>query len=1554
MSDNRPKSIVSLPPEPELRPSSVIGIDRIWLINLDRREDRLERFMRSHPAMNGRLNRLPAYDGKTLELTPALSRLFAPNNFHWHKPTIGCALSHLALWHRLALEKDDSAAWLILEDDAELDPTWVAAVEKAFIHDRVPPDWNILYLGGVLPRYRDFFERNILPLNRSIARVRPDCRFGENPQGYFHFCAYAYLLSARGARRLLELIRTWDGFWLQADFVAAYHTPDLSPPHPLYFFQPLLARSFQDSATGYAQPYGITKETSSKVDSDIWKDEDRFSEEDIASVSVSGRDLDVSAALGLTSPGKSVSSDVADGPSAPAGTSDQVHKAIKNPASPQSAKVGSPSRIKLFGLYSLRNIPNLEANHRDYAANNGLDYEKYEVSNPAEKWSLVHSLLESHEGETLAFIDAFSYFVSPGIADGIPEDLVIQEVNGRVMDNFFIVKSTPGTRGIFLNIRKKASTRSPGEKSSVFDVPLPEGTAKPYLHCLNDGLYFNVDLAFPSNALDVSNILVLGHKSSDWSTQSWSAAEILCHHRPVQKILYQAGQPFEVVNAGRPRALITLSCTEDGMPAPDYAMVSESNFRAYAEARDVTLYIYRGVPDVYAGLHSTWVKPYLVLRHLPSHEYVSWVDADVLISKRFILPEGDDVIVYRDPGDWLFNAGFMTFKNTEKAKAYLQAVIARCEALDDRSSLYVNGGDQTQFIEEFVIHFPDTAPLSNLSGNTPHFLDLAGEQSARLWHFMGLNPPPVRAIVMDYYRQFMLGDEPGRTTAFPRQNPVTSEGSRPVPSISGLQSLTRPMASSCIDKIWLINLERRPDRLEKFRENHPDIAGEILVLPAYDGKKLSLTPKLARLFAPNEFGWNKATMGCSLSHLELWHRLAEEPDENARYLIFEDDTRLSPRWRETVEEAFSRGDVPADWDVLYLGGILPKNEDVFETCKEQVSGRVNQVVPNGWFGQKPPNRYFHFGAFAYLLSRNGAKKLLEFIRLQNGIWPQADMLLGYVMPENYPIQVAHYFFDPLLAHCYQDVEAGFVKSYSDEKEEGKLDSDIWKEPSVFDENLARKMMSLAEPYDIPGALAEARAQANPYAHATTAKISLLHATRGRPSQALAARALWLGKARHPQRVEHLFSIDHDDESSEPLKIHPHVVQDRHGFSVGAWNLAASQTTGDILLQLSDDWLPPEGWDDLIAGRLDTAKEEVLWISDGHRQDDLMCMAILTRPYYEKHGLFDPAFRNVFSDNDFTTRAKGAGAVVDARDIFIEHRHPFAQPEETLDETYQRGNQPEEYARAQVIYEAKHSAQLGDVAGCNSLPADTVPGDGLIARSGAAVHLVEARPVKILTTFTNSHKSFFEEYFLPSFRKADKRREFSFLVSEMEQTCPDGKYGTRGFRETTADKLKIIIAAIEANKNRHIIYSDPDVQFFDGFAEDIFTYMDNNLDVDAFCQNDYPKHPTHVALCTGFMVLKCSDRLKKVFEKSLQNLDQFQHDQHAFNAFREDLKWRTLPENKYYTIAYNTGNVVWHGEKYDNIPNTILMHHANWVVGVESKKVLLDYINSRIVVHSSAN
>ena len=203
------------------------------------------------------------------------------------------------------------------------------------------------------------------------------------------------------------------------------------------------------------------------------------------------------------------------------------------------------------------------------------------------------------------------------------------------------------------------------------------------------------------------------------------------------------------------------------------------------------------------------------------------------------------------------------------------------------------------------------------------------------------------------------------------------------------------------------------------------------------------------------------------------------------------------------------------------------------------------------------------------------------------------------------------------------------------------------------------------------------------------KISLVHATRGRPIEAVQCMTLWLSRAKHPERIEHIFAVDSDDEKAEVLKRFRSVIQKENGFSVGAWNLGAQKASGDIIIQLSDDWECPPQWDEMVESRLDISKPQVLRISDGYRKDELLCMAILTKKYYEQNGLFNPRFKNVYSDTDFTFRAAKNEAIVDARDIAIVHHHPFFE-ERPLDATYQRGNDPAEYERAKGIFEELHA------------------------------------------------------------------------------------------------------------------------------------------------------------------------------------------------------------------------------------------------------------------------
>jgi hypothetical protein len=200
-------------------------------------------------------------------------------------------------------------------------------------------------------------------------------------------------------------------------------------------------------------------------------------------------------------------------------------------------------------------------------------------------------------------------------------------------------------------------------------------------------------------------------------------------------------------------------------------------------------------------------------------------------------------------------------------------------------------------------------------------------------------------------------------------------------------------------------------------------------------------------------------------------------------------------------------------------------------------------------------------------------------------------------------------------------------------------------------------------------------------------ISLIHATRGRAFQASKTRQKWIRAADHPERIEHIFGLDFADHDSHVLRRFPsrYQPQDKPGC-VAAWNTAAEASTGNVIVQLSDDWEPTAGWDTAILQAIgDLDKPAVLAISDGHRQDDLLCMAIMTRARYKQQNhMFHPEFFSMFSDNWFSHCAFRDGVVIDAREnIRFEHLHPaFGKAE--MDETYARSNAAYHYQTGQGI------------------------------------------------------------------------------------------------------------------------------------------------------------------------------------------------------------------------------------------------------------------------------
>ena len=267
------------------------GIDDAYVINLGRRADRLTRLWSSSPELERRVERWPAIDGRALKLTPAISRLLGPNDFFWKKAVSGCALSHLGLWWKLANETADIQSYLILEDDVKLMPGWETKWKAAVDAGHVPDDYDVIYLGGVLPPNRAVYEREAKePVNPSFSRIKENILWGQaKPTRYHHFCAYGYVLSKRGAQKVIQLIHSMGGFWTSADHVLCNPVDILK----CYMFEPLVAGSYQDDDPAYANSDFNDFSRIDGFDSDLWNNDERFTAEE----RVAEGELDIDQAL---------------------------------------------------------------------------------------------------------------------------------------------------------------------------------------------------------------------------------------------------------------------------------------------------------------------------------------------------------------------------------------------------------------------------------------------------------------------------------------------------------------------------------------------------------------------------------------------------------------------------------------------------------------------------------------------------------------------------------------------------------------------------------------------------------------------------------------------------------------------------------------------------------------------------------------------------------------------------------------------------------------------------------------------------------------------------------------------------------------------------------------------------------------------------------------------------------------------------------------------------------------------------------------------------------
>lgn len=209
-------------------------------------------------------------------------------------------------------------------------------------------------------------------------------------------------------------------------------------------------------------------------------------------------------------------------------------------------------------------------------------------------------------------------------------------------------------------------------------------------------------------------------------------------------------------------------------------------------------------------------------------------------------------------------------------------------------------------------------------------------------------------------------------------------------------------------------------------------------------------------------------------------------------------------------------------------------------------------------------------------------------------------------------------------------------------------------------------------------------------------------------------------------------------------------------------------------------------------------------------------------------------------------------------------------------------------------------------------------------------------MKVYTFFTDSHRVFLP-FFLDSFPFEDG---LNLEIKYFPQECENGEYHSNGWKKTMERKVEYILYSLEnTNDGEYFIHSDIDIQFFGKIKNDLETLV-KNTDKDILFQND------GIQVCMGFFICRKNEKTFNFFKKILSELHNHRDDQYAANYFLNEMNifYDKLPE-RYYTIGIQHG--VWDGNLTDfYVPNDILMHHANFTVGVDNKIKLLKLIKEK--------
>ncbi|XP_065312553.1 procollagen galactosyltransferase 1-like [Gordionus sp. m RMFG-2023] len=169
------------------------------------------------------------------------------------------------------------------------------------------------------------------------------------------------------------------------------------------------------------------------------------------------------------------------------------------------------------------------------------------------------------------------------------------------------------------------------------------------------------------------------------------------------------------------------------------------------------------------------------------------------------------------------------------------------------------------------------------------------------------------------------------------------------------------------DKVYMINLEKRPERRERMLNCFDELGLDVTLINGIDGNKLNdsfLKTQNITMLGNYKDPYHKRALtlgeiGCFLSHYQIWREVLAR--DYRKVLVFEDDIRFEKDFRTKVEALMKEPErLKMNWDLIYFGRkrLVPPEREKYIKDSDIL------VWPD-----------YSYWTLSYALSHTGAQKL---------------------------------------------------------------------------------------------------------------------------------------------------------------------------------------------------------------------------------------------------------------------------------------------------------------------------------------------------------------------------------------------------------------------------------------------------------------------------------------------------------------------------------------------------------------------------------------------------